>query len=94
MLSISRVASFSTPAHYWPPAWSPDGDLIALGTTRRGSWDILVMDPEGANVRNLADEEADDVWPAWSPDALWIAFSSDRTGDREIFVMTLEPTAP
>lgn len=38
------------------PAWSPAGDLIAFTSGRAGSLDIVLIDPDGREVRNLTKE--------------------------------------
>jgi Tol biopolymer transport system component len=47
------------------PAWSPEGDLIAFGSTRdSGSTempeggDIYVMNPDGTDVRRVTTDQA------------------------------------
>ncbi len=53
------------------PAWSPDGDWIAVASTRDGDFDIWLVDPNtGAYFRNLTnDNPATDGNPAfgWVP---------------------------
>ena len=53
------------------PAWSPDGDWIAVASTRDGDFDIWLVDPNtGAYFRNLtSDNPATDGNPAfgWVP---------------------------
>ena len=75
--------------------WSPDGDLIAV-TSSRGicgegpgtcPFDLYVLEPNGSVVTKLTDIGWADVEPAWSPDGRRIAFRSDRTQDVDIFVM-------
>jgi Tol biopolymer transport system component len=68
------------------PSWSPDGQRIAFQSSRSGSYDILVMKPDGGDQRFVVEGPADDRRPAWSPDGQWIAFDSDRGGQRDIWV--------
>ncbi len=87
----------------WNPAWSPNGRQIAFQSDRnrgwefnfwRGTWDIYVMSPDGANLINLTNHPARDGRAAWSPDGQQIAFTSDRDGNWEIYVMNADGTNP
>ncbi len=80
------------------PAWSPGGNKIAFASTRRGNWDIYVMEVEveetrgreqvkAGKVYTLTFNPADDWAPAWSPDGKWLAFTSNRDGNPEIYVV-------
>jgi hypothetical protein len=75
---------------YMSPAWSPDGNKIAFGSSRDGGWDIYVMNDDGSGITRLTSESARDDEPAWSPDGTRIAFTSDRDGDFEIHVMNAD----
>jgi TolB protein len=48
------------------------------------------MNPDGANLRRLTLNKAEDGFPAWSPDGKRIAFSSNRDGNHEIYVMNAD----
>lgn len=69
--------------------WSPDGHWIAFETNRDGNWEIYVTDNNGANVRNLTNNAADDKDVSWSPDGTQIIFSSNRDGNFEIYTLNL-----
>jgi len=79
ILSESGVLSFN-------PALSPDGKRIAFVSNRDGNNEIYVADADGANLRRLTSDDANDDNPSWSPDGQWLAFASDRDGDYEIFI--------
>ena len=68
------------------PAWSPDGQLIAFGSSQNGIG-IYVMDADGQNLRKLGGFGG---CPVWSPDGQKIAFHSD--GD--IYVMDADGNNP
>jgi len=77
---------------YYEPAWSPDGDRIALTISDRlGTYEyatqIGVMDANGLALRALWDtgertlSGEDGASPSWSPDGTVIAFTScDSSG--------------
>lgn len=60
-------------------AWAPDRMWVAFGSTRDGNGEIYRMRPDGMQVENLTNHEADDREPTYSPDGRSIAFISDRT---------------
>ncbi len=60
------------------PAWSPDGQRLAMALATGYDMDIFVIGRDGTNPRNLTNIGAYDFWPAWSPDGRYIAFVSDR----------------
>jgi sugar lactone lactonase YvrE len=52
--------------------------------------DIYVMDPDGANVRQLTNTPQDDDHPAVSPDGTKLLFDSNRGGHHEIYVINAD----
>jgi len=72
------------------PTFSPDGRLIAFGSSRDGNFDIYVMDAAGGNVCRLTQSPGLDIRPAWSPDGRRLAFTSNRDGQYEIYVMNAD----
>ena len=86
------------------PMWSPDGTRIAFARRMLdfdSDYDIWVMDANGANPRQLTDNDRWDEEPEWSPDGTRIAFHArtivyDRTenqfkslDDSEIYVVNV-----
>lgn len=66
-----------------------DGARIAFASTRRGEFDIYVMNADGGEVACLTKQQGG-AHPAWSPDGQRIAFTSRRDGNYEIYVMNVE----
>ncbi len=76
--------------------WSPDGSKLMFCSNgiNRGegvdNWDVFVMDANGANVRRLTSNIAQDYPGAWSPDGTQIAFFSRRDGYGDVYVMNAD----
>ena len=65
---------------------------IAFWVHRDSGAEILLMNEDGTDVRQLTDHDGNDWSPVWSPSGDRIAFSSDRDGDDEVFVMNTDGT--
>lgn len=60
---------------------------IAFASNRNGTYQIYLMQPDGANPIQLTRSSGDNFSPAWSKDAKRIAFESTRDGNSEIYIM-------
>jgi len=60
------------------PRWSPDGRSIAFSSNRTGTYQIYVMDADGANVRRVTDSENDAIEEGWHPDGTKLAYTEER----------------
>jgi Tol biopolymer transport system component len=88
-----------TPGSGWDdecPVWSPDGKRIAFASNRsdhgRAGFDIFVMNADGADVRRLTVDRADEREPGWAADGRSVYFSGERDGRSEIYRVWLETT--
>jgi Tol biopolymer transport system component len=65
---------------------SPDGKQFVMRQKRRTQDDIVVIDRDGKNWRDITNDAPFDRFPRWSPDGRQIAFASDRNTGMEIWV--------
>ncbi len=72
------------------PAWSPDGDQLAVALSRRdGNVDIYLLTLTTQELRRLTDDPSIDTEPAWSPDGRSLYFTSDRSGAPQVYHLGL-----
>ena len=86
------------------PAWSPDGQRIAVARNRDGfvlDYDIHVMEADGSNRAPVTADHGFNRMPAWSPDGRKIAFNGTRADGQRVRIVnadgsaeTTVPTAP
>lgn len=62
----------------WAPAWSPDGEWLAVGM--QGS--IWKVDPATGDAYEMTYSEAYHSSPDWSPDGNWIIYTADYANER------------
>lgn len=75
-----------------PPTWSPDDKRITFeGLKKSGSHqEIMVIDVDRSNERQLTNARGASVHPMFSPDGKQIAFCSKRDGKESIFIMNAD----
>ncbi|HVE56186.1 MAG TPA: protein kinase, partial [Pyrinomonadaceae bacterium] len=74
------------------PELSPDGTQFVYRLLRRTQEDIVVVNRDGTNQRDLTNDAAFDRYPRWSPDGKKIVFTSDRSGVYEIWIIDADGT--
>ncbi len=74
------------------PELSPDGTRFVFYLSRQTQDDIVIVNRDGTNQRDLTNDAAFDRYPRWSPDGKRIAFASDRSGVYEIWTIDADGT--
>jgi Tol biopolymer transport system component len=74
------------------PELSPDGQKFVMRLQRRSQDDLVIVDRNGANWRDVTNDQFFDRYPRWSPDGRSIAFTSDRSGNYEIWTINADGT--
>jgi eukaryotic-like serine/threonine-protein kinase len=74
------------------PELSPDGRQFVMRVPRRTQDDVVLVNLDGTNWRDLTNDKYFDRYPRWSPDGRRVAFVSDRTGVYEIWTIDAEGT--
>ena len=89
-----RLVTLRTPRRVrYAPAWSPDGQYLAVTAEDWGSWDIYLVKNDGTNALLLTKNPKRDAMPVWSPDGDRIALTSDR-GQKTLSVWTIAGLQP
>lgn len=75
---------------YATPRYAPSGRAVAVAIWSAGRRDLWLVDPQGARLRRLTEDNANDRDPAWSPDGRWLFFSSDRSGIPNVYAIDVQ----
>ena len=101
---MTAVAPRHLPAPVLHHQWSPDGSNISFVSNGASTWDVYVMDGNGANQTRLTFhavyERGGVAGPRWSPDGSRIAFARDGVkypmnfdGSNQIHLTTRMPVS-
>ncbi len=71
----------------FPPAWSPDGRILAVSARDRGALRIYLVTPDGLKAALLTKMKYGESQPAWSPDGQSIATVTTDGGMMDICVI-------
>lgn len=67
------------------PAWSPDGQSLAVSLSKDGNAEVYVIDLASKKLKRLTRHWAIDTEPTWMPDGKSIVFTSDRGGRPQLY---------
>ena len=84
------VALTEGPDYYSEPAFSPDGDRIALTMDIDGNLEIGIVSTAGGTVERLTSDPELDFAPDWSADGKSLYFVSRRFGTLDILRLDLD----
>jgi hypothetical protein len=90
--TILRTLRDVEPGVLWSyPTWSPDGERIAVIRRRPGGWTaVVVLDAQGAHIRDLTEDRSLNTSSAWSPDGTSVLWSSDRSGIPNLYAAGID----
>lgn len=84
VLLVAAVSAVAAPV----PRPGKSQLLVVTVEAKSGRSQLVLVDEDGGNPKELTDTKSNAAYPAWSPDGKKIAFSSDREGGRmQVFVM-------
>jgi Tol biopolymer transport system component len=70
------------------PSFSPDGNTVYFITNRGGDYDVMAVDRDGSDLRELITLESTEGRAAPSPDGAYLAVASDKDGDLDIYIFS------
>ena len=80
-----------TATHTPTPTSTPfPGGRIAFSSSKEGSWDIHVVNPDGSGEVRVTDLDGDEYAPVWSPDGQKIAFRHEMEENSDIYVVNAD----
>lgn len=67
------------------PAFSPNGQRIAMSLSGRGNNDIFIANVDGKNLRPITRNRSIETSPSWSPDGRSLVLESDIPGKPQLY---------
>lgn len=83
-----RVSSY--PGINGAPAWSPDGERLAITLSKDGNPEIYLLELGSGELTRLTDHYGIDTEPRWMPDGETLLFTSNRSGGPQIYEINVE----
>ena len=71
------------------PAFSPNGQRIAMSLSGKGSSNIFIASANGKNPRPLTKNKSIETSPSWSPDGRWLVLTSDAPGKPQLYEISV-----
>lgn len=71
---------------------SPDGRTFVMRNITPTQEDLMLLDRDGTNPRELTNDEFFDRYARWSPDGKKIIFTSDRNGKYNLWMINADGT--
>ena len=67
------------------PAFSPNGQRIAMSLSGKGNSDIFISNANGKKPRAITRKKSIETSPSWSPDGRWLVLESDMPGKPQLY---------
>jgi TolB protein len=67
------------------PAFSPNGQRIAMSLSGKGTSDIFISNAKGKDPRPITRNRSIETSPSWSPDGRWLVLESDMPGKPQLY---------
>jgi len=67
------------------PAWSPDGNKLALALSQDGNHEVYILDVESRVLKRITNHWGIDTEPAWAPDGRSLVYTSEQGGSPQIY---------